>query len=85
MLTSVTTMAAFAANLFSDVAAIRSFGVEAALGVLAAFLLTGIWAPLVRISFDEWMNKRGKNTAQCINNRFMKKEMLQEIAVSSGT
>ena len=85
MLTSITTMAAFAANLFSDVAAIRSFGVEAALGVLAAFLLTGIWAPLVRISFDEWMNKRGKNTAPGINHRFMKKELLQEIAVSSGT
>ena len=32
MLTSITTMAAFAANLFSDVAALRSFGVEAALG-----------------------------------------------------
>ena len=49
MLTSLTTMAAFSANLFSDVAALRSFGIEAALGVLAAFLLTGIWAPLVRI------------------------------------
>ena len=85
MLTSITTMAAFAANLFSDVAAIRSFGIEAALGVLAAFLLTGIWAPLVRISFDEWMEKRGKNTSPEINHRFMKKETLQDIAVKSGT
>ena len=33
-LTSLTTMAAFAANLFSDIAALRSFGIEAALGVL---------------------------------------------------
>ena len=39
MLTSVTTMAAFSANLFSDVAALRSFGIEAGFGILAAFLL----------------------------------------------
>ena len=45
-LTSLTTMSAFAANLFSDIAALRSFGIEAALGVLAAFILTGLWAPL---------------------------------------
>ena len=85
MLTSLTTMAAFGANLFSDVAALRSFGVEAAIGVLAAFLLTGIWAPLVRVSFDQWMEKRGKNTTPEINHRFMKKERLQKIAVLSGT
>ncbi|MAH90804.1 MAG: hypothetical protein CMA11_03445 [Euryarchaeota archaeon] len=85
MLTSLTTMAAFGANLFSDVAALRSFGVEAALGVLAAFLLTGIWVPLVRVSFDQWMEKRGKNTTPEISHRFMKKERLQKIAVLSGT
>ena len=85
MLTSLTTMAAFAANLFSDVAALRSFGVEAALGVLAAFLLTGIWAPLVRISFDDWMEKRGKDTTPKVNRKFLKKEMLQDIAVHAGT
>ena len=85
MLTSLTTMAAFGANLFSDVAALRSFGVEAALGVLAAFLLTGIWVPLVRVSFDQWMEKRGKNTTPEISHKFMKKERLQKIAVLSGT
>lgn len=85
MLTSLTTMAAFAANLFSDVAALRSFGVEAALGVLAAFLLTGIWAPLVRVSFDEWMESKGKNTTPEVNRKFIKKELLQDIAVTSGT
>jgi predicted RND superfamily exporter protein len=85
MLTSLTTMAAFAANLFSDVAALRSFGVEAALGVLAAFLLTGIWAPLVRVSFDEWMEGKGKNTTPEVSRKFIKKEMLQKIAVTSGT
>ncbi|MGB1491662.1 MAG: MMPL family transporter, partial [Candidatus Poseidoniaceae archaeon] len=69
MLTSLTTMAAFSANLFSDIAALRSFGIEAALGVLAAFLLTGIWAPLVRVSFDEWLEKRGKNLIICLSTR----------------
>ena len=56
-LTSLTTISAFAANLFSDVAALRSFGVEAALGILAAFLLTGLWVPLIRLTVDEWMQK----------------------------
>ena len=59
-LTSLTTISAFAANLFSDVAALRSFGVEAALGILAAFLLTGLWVPLIRLTVDEWMQKRKK-------------------------
>ena len=85
MLTSITTMAAFAANLFSDVAALRSFGVEAALGVLAAFLLTGIWAPLVRISFDDWLERKGKNTTPDANHHFVRKERLQAIAIKSGT
>ncbi|MBL6733056.1 MAG: MMPL family transporter [Candidatus Poseidonia sp.] len=57
-LTSITTMAAFAANLFSDIAALRSFGIEAALGILAAFLLTGLWAPLLRVSADDWLDAR---------------------------
>ena len=85
MLTSLTTIAAFSANLFSDVAALRSFGIEAALGVLAAFLLTGIWAPLVRISFDEWLEKRGKNTTPKANHKFVNKERLQKVAIKSGT
>ena len=85
MLTSLTTMAAFSANLFSDVAALRSFGIEAALGVLAAFLLTGIWAPLVRVSFDEWLENRGKNTTPDANHYFVNKERLQKVAIQSGT
>ena len=85
MLTSLTTMAAFSANLFSDVAALRSFGIEAALGVLAAFLLTGIWAPLVRVSFDDWLEKRGKNTTPDANHYFVNKERLQKVAIQSGT
>ncbi len=60
MLTSFTTMSAFAANLTSDIAALRSFGVEAALGVAAAFILTGIWAPLIRMDWDKYLEKKGK-------------------------
>jgi len=84
-LTSVTTMAAFAANLFSDVAALRSFGIEAALGVFSALVLTGIWAPLIRISFDEWMEKRGKETKPEDNKRLLDENKLREIAIGSGT
>jgi len=84
-LTTVTTMAAFAANLFSDVAALRSFGVEAALGVFSALVLTGIWAPLVRISFDEWQEKRGKDTKSETYKRLLTEDSLRKIAISSGT
>ena len=59
MLTSFTTMSAFAANLTSDIAALRSFGVEASLGVAAAFILTGIWAPLIRMDWDKRLAKQG--------------------------
>ena len=64
MLTSVTTIAAFASNLFSDIAALRSFGIEAALGVFAAFVLTGIWAPLLRLSIDLQLEKSGRLAPQ---------------------
>mgnify|MGYP001249053641 CR=1 FL=1 len=60
LLTSMTTMAAFSANLVSDIPALRSFGIEAALGVFSAFVLTGLWVPIVRLDVDKWMEKRGK-------------------------
>ncbi|MBT4070860.1 MAG: MMPL family transporter, partial [Euryarchaeota archaeon] len=85
MLTSLTTMAAFAANLFSDIAALRSFGIEAALGIFAAFLLTGIWAPLIRHSLDEWLEKRGidTNTVNSHKNKSIEK-VLKSVASKSG-
>ncbi|MCH1592038.1 MAG: MMPL family transporter, partial [Candidatus Thalassarchaeaceae archaeon] len=42
MLTSVTTIVAFSANLTSSIAALRSFGIEAGIGVMCAFFLTGL-------------------------------------------
>ena len=60
MLTSTTTIVAFLANLTSDIAALRSFGIEAGFGVLSAFILTGIWVPLLRHDVDEWMESKGK-------------------------
>ncbi len=60
LLTSTTTIVAFMANMTSNIAALRSFGIEAGLGVLSAFILTGLWVPLVRYDFDLWMEFRGK-------------------------
>lgn len=60
LLTSSTTIVAFLANLTSDIAALRSFGIEAGLGVAAAFLLTGLWVPLVRLDIDLWLLKKDK-------------------------
>ena len=60
LLTSSTTIVAFLANLTSDIAALRSFGIEAGLGVAAAFLLTGLWVPLVRLDVDLWLLKKDK-------------------------
>ena len=60
LLTSVTTIAAFSANFVSDIPALRSFGLEAALGVGSAFVLTGLWAPLVRLDIDLWLEEKGK-------------------------
>jgi len=60
LLTSTTTIVAFLANLTSNIAALRSFGIEAGLGVASAFLLTGLWVPLVRLDVDLWLDKKGK-------------------------
>lgn len=60
MLTSLTTIAAFSANLVSDIPALRSFGTEAGLGVASAFILTGLWVPLVRLDWDLWLRGREK-------------------------
>ena len=60
MLTSVTTIVAFMANLTSSIAALRSFGIEAGIGVLCAFFLTGLWVPLLRLDIDQFLRSRGK-------------------------
>lgn len=60
LLTSLTTIVAFGSNLISDIPALRSFGIEAAAGVFAAFILTGIWVPLVRLSIDQYLDRKGK-------------------------
>jgi len=59
MLTSVTTIVAFTANLSSDIAALRSFGIEAGIGILCAFFLTGLWVPLARLDADMLLDSRG--------------------------
>ena len=58
MLTTLTTAVAFMANFFSDIPALRSFGIEAAIGVASAFVLTGLWVPLARLDVDLAMERR---------------------------
>ena len=58
MLTSITTIVAFMANLTSDIAALRSFGIEAGIGVFCAFFLTGLWVPLTRLDIDLWLESK---------------------------
>lgn len=85
MLTSFTTMAAFAANLTSDIAALRSFGIEAALGVGAAFILTGLWAPIIRMDWDLFLEKRGKLPEETTGKVHMiREEWLTGIADNSS-
>jgi len=60
LLTSTTTIVAFLANLTSEIAALRSFGIEAGLGVASAFVLTGLWVPILRLDMDMWLDNRGK-------------------------
>ena len=60
LLTSVTTIVAFMANMTSSIAALRSFGIEAGLGVLCAFFLTGLWVPLARLDIDIWLESKGR-------------------------
>ena len=85
MLTSITTMAAFSANLFSDIAALRSFGIEAAMGILAAFLLTGLWVPLLRMSFDEWLENRKANPSKSVKLHTWFQKMVARIDHSKWT
>ena len=86
MLTSVTTMSAFAANLFSDIAALRSFGIEAALGILAAFILTGLWVPLIRLSVDDWLAARNRSTEPKSGaTHLVSEDFLKRISTASGT
>lgn len=85
MLTSFTTMAAFAANLTSDIAALRSFGVEAALGVGAAFILTGLWAPIIRMDWDLILEKRDKLPEESHDKVHMiREETLVKVAEGSS-
>ena len=86
LLTSVTTIAAFSANVFSDIAVLRSFGIEAALGIFAAFILTGLWVPLLRLSVDEWLVKREVSIEEKGDvTHLVPEKWLQSIALHSGT
>ncbi len=85
MLTSFTTMAAFAANFTSDIPALRSFGLEAAFGVGSAFILTGLWAPIIRLDWDLWILKRGElGEEDGTTLHMVREEWLAEVAGTSS-
>ena len=84
MLTSITTIVAFGSNLISDIPALRSFGVEAGLGVLCAFILTGLWVPLIRLSVDNILDKRGKLGDPLAEKSFYSPELLGRVAGNSA-
>ena len=44
----------------SSIAALRSFGIEAGIGVFCAFFLTGLWVPLTRLDIDNWLESKGR-------------------------
>ncbi|DAC68810.1 MAG TPA: hypothetical protein D7I16_05355, partial [Candidatus Poseidoniales archaeon] len=72
-------------NLFSDIAALRSFGIEAAMGILAAFLLTGLWVPLLRMSFDEWLeHRKGKSIEERQITHLVPEKWLRGLTIQSG-
>jgi len=71
LLTSMTTIVAFMANLTSGIAALRSFGVEAGFGVGAAFILTGLWVPLVRLDVDLWLQEKNRLKEESVDTLHM--------------
>ena len=85
LLTSMTTIVAFMANLTSGIAALRSFGVEAGFGVAAAFILTGLWVPLVRLDVDLWLQKSNKLKEESVDTLHMVlKEWLSNTTTKSS-
>ena len=85
LLTSMTTIVAFLANLTSGIAALRSFGIEAGFGVGAAFILTGLWVPLVRLDVDLWLQKRNRLKEEKSDTLHMiPKEWLSNTTVKSS-
>ena len=84
MLTSITTIVAFGSNLISDIPALRSFGIEAGIGVLCAFILTGLWVPLIRLSIDELLDRKGKLKSALDEKSFYSPELLGKIASKSS-
>lgn len=57
-----TTILGFGANLSSQLAPIRDFGLVAAIGIFVTFLVFGIYLPALKVlveRFREWLHRRG--------------------------
>ena len=85
MLTSVTTIVAFMANMTSSIAALRSFGIEAGLGVMCAFFLTGLWVPLLRLDGDQWLDSKNRLHEERVDVVYMvPKSWLSKVTTGSA-
>ena len=55
------------------------------MGILAAFLLTGLWVPLLRMSFDEWLEKRkGEAIKERNITHLVPERWLRGLTIQSG-
>ncbi|MCK4615002.1 MAG: MMPL family transporter, partial [Thermoplasmata archaeon] len=70
-LTTVTTAGAFLSNVVSEVPAIRDFGITVAVGIVAAFIMMGIFLPALRLVVDNLLLRHGKT----INEKTIKKQV----------
>jgi hypothetical protein len=54
------------------------------MGILAAFLLTGLWVPLLRMSFDEWIEKRKGTIEERDITHLVPDRWLRGLTIKSG-
>ncbi|MEX2504308.1 MAG: MMPL family transporter [Egicoccus sp.] len=61
-LATITTVVGFMTNVTNPLPPLRDFGVFAAVGVTAAFLIMATFVPAVRMLGDRWRIRRGRDT-----------------------
>jgi uncharacterized protein len=60
LLATITTVVGFLTNVFNPLPPLQDFGVFAALGVAAAFVVFTTFVPSVRVLLDRWAERRGR-------------------------
>jgi uncharacterized protein len=67
LLATITTVVGFATNVFNPLPPLQDFGVFAALGVVAAFLVFTTFVPSVRVLLDRRAERRGRLRAGSVS------------------